>query len=66
MKQKLAVLVAFLSLAIPTQLFAKWEISKITIRGADLKTPIEITNFRNLNGVDVNVWAGPGVQINGK
>jgi hypothetical protein len=66
MKQKLAVLVAFLSLVIPARLFAKGDISKITIKGADLKTAIEITDFTNFKDVDVNVWAGPGVKINGK
>jgi hypothetical protein len=66
MKQKLSVLVAFLSLVIPARLFAKGDISKITIKGADLKTTVEITNFRNFKDVDVNVWAGPGVKINGK
>jgi hypothetical protein len=66
MKQKLSVLVVFLSLVIPARLFAKGDISKITIKGADLKTTIEITDFRNFKDVDVNVWAGPGVKINGK
>ncbi len=68
MKQKLAVLVAFafLSLIIPARSFAKGHTSKITIKGADLKTPIEITDFRNFKDVDINVWAGPGVTVNGK
>jgi hypothetical protein len=66
MKRKLAVLVAFLSLVIPARLFAKGATSKIIIKGADLKTPIEITDFRNFKDVDINVWAGPGVEVNGK
>lgn len=66
MKLRLAVLVAFLSLTVPAQLFAKADISKITIKGADLKTPIEITDFRNFKDVGINVWAGPGVQVDGE
>ena len=66
MRQKLAVLVAFLLLAIPALVFAKADICRITIKGADLRTPIEVTDFRNFKDVDLNVWAGPGVEINGK
>ena len=66
MKHKLAVLVALLSLVIPARLFAKGAIIRITIEGADLKTPIEITDFRDFKGVDYNVWSGPGVSVNRK
>jgi len=57
---------AFLTLVIPTRLFAKGDISKITIEGADLKTPIEIIDFRDFKGVDYSPWSGPGVSVNGK
>jgi|SRR6266705_1249046 len=66
MRQKVTVLVTFLWLVIPALVFAKAPTSKITIKGADLKTPIEITDFRNFKDVDLNVWAGPGVEVNGK
>src|SRR5580700_11069075 len=59
MRRKL-VLVAFLSLAIPARVFAKADISKITIKGADLKTPIEITDPKIL--ANFNVWTGPGTS----
>ena len=59
-------MVAFLTLVIPTRLFAKGDISKITIEGADLKTPIEIIDFRDFKGVDYSPWSGPGVSVNGK
>ena len=59
-------MVAFLSLVIPARLFAKGDISKITIEGADLKTPIEIIDFRDLKGVGYSPWSGPGVSVNGK
>ena len=60
MIRKLGVLVAFLSLAIPVRVFAKAEISKITIRGAHLKAPIEITDPKTLANFDV--WTGPGTS----
>jgi len=66
MKQNVALFVAFLSLIIPAQLFAKGAISKITIEGADLKTPIEITDFREFKSVNYSPWSGPGVGVNGK
>jgi len=47
----------------PSQLFAKAETSKITIEGADLKAPIEITDQKVLR--DFSVWAGPGTAVNG-
>jgi hypothetical protein len=60
MMRKLRVLVAFLSLAIPVRVFAKADISKITIRGAHLQTPIEITDPKTL--ANFNVWTGPGTS----
>jgi|HubBroStandDraft_3_1064219.scaffolds.fasta_scaffold43800_2 hypothetical protein len=60
------LLILLLSIAVPTPLLAKGQIVKIAITGADLMVPIEITEFGNLKDVDVNVWAGPGVRINGK
>lgn len=52
--------------AISAPVPAREQIVKITIRGAGLTAPIEITDFGNLRDVDVNVWAGPGVRINGR
>lgn len=39
MRRKLVVLVAFVSLVITARVFAKADISKITIKGADSRTP---------------------------
>jgi hypothetical protein len=67
MKRTIAVLLAtVLMVGIPAALFAKAEIVKITITGADLATPLEITDFGKFRDADVNVWAGPGVKINGQ
>ncbi len=63
MRRMLAVLVAFLPLAIPARAFAKADISRITIKGADLKTPIEITDPKTLANFDV--WTGPGTSWTG-
>jgi hypothetical protein len=64
MKRIIAVVLTTILMAgAPAALFAKAPIVKITITGAYLTAPIEITDFKNL---DVNVWAGPGVRINGK
>jgi hypothetical protein len=62
MKQELAVLFAFLALVIPACLFAKGDISKITIESADLKIPIEIIDFRVFKGGHGRrvVWAQHG------
>lgn len=49
-----------------TPLFAKGPIVRISIRGADLTAPIEITDFSSLKAVDLNVWVGPGVTLNGE
>ncbi len=53
-----------LVIGIPAPLFAKGETVEIIIKGADLTTPIEITDPKILR--DFNVWAGPGVRVNGK
>ena len=52
-----------LTIGTPAALFAKAPIVKITITGPYLTAPLEITDFKNF---DVNVWSGPGVQMNGK
>jgi hypothetical protein len=59
----LTVLMIFLSFAIPARVFAKADISRITIKGADLKTPIEITDPKTLANFDV--WSGPGTSWTG-
>ena len=41
-------------------MFAKAELSKITIKGAELKTPIEISDPGTL--AKFNVWSGPGTS----
>ena len=42
---------------------AKGPTSKLTIQGAGLRSPIEITNAAQL--AHFGVWTGPGVSING-
>jgi hypothetical protein len=67
MNRTIAVLLALALLSgIPALLFAKEPIVKLTIEGAGLKTPIEITDFGNFRNVDLDVWAGPGVVVSGK
>lgn len=51
-----------LTIAIPVSLSAKGKTVRITITGADLKSPIEITDLAILAGF--NVWAGPGTSTN--
>ncbi len=63
MKLRLAFLFVFLLLVIPAQVFAKGDISKITIQGGDLKTPILITDPKTL--AHFNVWSGPGSSWSG-
>ena len=58
MKPLLSVWVILLLLAIPAELFAKAETSKIIIKGADLSAPIEITDSKTL--ANFAVWAGTG------
>jgi hypothetical protein len=62
MKQLLSVLVTFLLLVIPAQVLAKGHTVKITIQGADLKTPVEITDPNVLT--KFQVWSGPGTSSN--
>jgi hypothetical protein len=59
----LAALVTFLLLVIPAHLFAKGERVRITIKGADLKMPIETTDLKTL--ANFNVWTGPGTSWTG-
>ena len=56
----LALVALLLLLVAPAQVFAKGETVKITIKGADLKTPIEITNPKILT--EFPVWTGPGTS----
>jgi len=49
-------------LIVPAIMSAKGDLVKITIKGADPSTPIEITSPEI--GV-FNIWAGPGVRVNG-
>jgi hypothetical protein len=60
MKRLLLVSVTFLLLVIPAQMFAKGQTVKITIKGADLKTPVEITDPQVLT--NFQVWSGPGTS----
>ena len=63
MKRLLSVLVPFLLVAIPAEVFAKADTSKITIKGADLEAPIEITDLKTL--AKFSVWTGPGTSCTG-
>ena len=47
---------------VPASLSAKGRTVKITIKGTDLTTPLEITD---LKGEEFGVWTGPGVRVNG-
>jgi len=60
MRRMLSIVFAFLPLAIPGLVFAKADISKITIKGSNLKTPVEITDPKTL--AKFNVWTGPGTS----
>jgi hypothetical protein len=62
-KRLLSVLVPFLLVAIPAEVFAKADTSKITIKGADLEAPIEITDLKTL--AKFSVWTGPGTSCTG-
>jgi hypothetical protein len=62
-KRLLSVLFILLLLTIPAELFAKAETSKIIIEGADLSTPIEITNPKTL--ANFYVWTGTGTSCTG-
>src|SRR5207247_1164724 len=56
-------MVILLLLAIPAELFAKAETSKIIIKGADLSAPIEITDPKTL--ANFFVWTGTGTSCTG-
>ena len=59
MRVALAVLLnSLLILSVPTPLLAKGKTVKITIKGADLKTPIEISEIL----ANFQVWTGPGTS----
>lgn len=58
-----SVLYILLLLTIPAELFAKADTSKIIIKGADLGTPIEITDAKTL--ANFAVWTGPGTSCSG-
>jgi hypothetical protein len=61
MRMALAVfLSSLLILSVPTPLLAKGKTVKITIKGADLKTPIEISDPKLLE--NFQVWTGPGTS----
>jgi hypothetical protein len=51
-----------LMIAVPVSLSAKGKTVRITIKGADLKNPIEITDPKIL--ANFNVWTGPGTSSN--
>src|SRR6267143_2732565 len=61
MRMALAVLLnSLLILSVPTPLLAKGKTVKITIKGTDLKTPIEISDPKIL--ANFKVWTGPGTS----
>jgi hypothetical protein len=61
MRMALAVLLnSLLILTVSTPLLAKGKTVKITIKGADLKTPIEISDAKIL--ANFQVWTGPGTS----
>ena len=61
MRTALAILLnSLLILSVSTPLLAKGKTVKITIKGSDLKTPIEISNPEIV--ANFQVWAGPGTS----
>src|SRR2546421_4516157 len=58
MRRTIAALVTFLVLVIPARVFAKGDTVKITITGAGLQAPIEITDPKVLT--NFQVWTGLG------
>lgn len=61
MRIALSVLLSFfMILNVPTQLLAKGKTVKITIKGADLKIPIQISDPKILESFQV--WTGPGTS----
>jgi hypothetical protein len=60
---KATCIAAFLLVFVPLLVIAKGPTLKITVKGLDLASPIEITEERILG--KFAVWAGAGVTING-
>ena len=61
MRMALAVLLnSLLILSVPTPLMAKGKTVKITIKGTDLKIPIQISDPEIL--ANFQVWTGPGTS----
>src|SRR5882762_2227434 len=61
MRMALAVLLnSLLILSVPTPLMAKGKTVKITIKGTDLKIPIQIPDPKILE--TFQVWTGPGTS----
>jgi hypothetical protein len=61
MRMALAVLLnSLLILSVPTPLMAKGKTVKITIKGTDLKIPIQISDPKILE--NFQVWTGPGTS----
>ena len=60
MKRMMALPVIFLLLVSPARLFAKGETVKMTIQGADLETPIQITDRKVL--ANIQGWSGLGTS----
>jgi hypothetical protein len=60
MKRMVALPVIFLLLVNPARLFAKGDTVKIAIHGANLKTPIQITDRKVL--ANIQVWSGLGTS----
>jgi hypothetical protein len=54
------ILVILVLLAIPAELFAKAETSKVIIKGAGLSAPFEITDTNTL--ANFHVWTGAGTS----
>lgn len=63
MKRLVSVLFILFLLAIPAELFAKAETSKIIITGSNLNAPIEITDPKTL--ANFGVWTGAGTNCTG-
>jgi hypothetical protein len=55
-RQLSAVSIALLLMLVPAHLFAKGDISRITIQGGDLSKPVEITDSKIL--ANFVVWSG--------
>src|SRR5713101_4826805 len=62
MKAINALILVVSAILIPAPVCAKGIITRITIKGANLAAPVEITDATIK---DFTPWAGPGVTING-